>query len=309
VRSATIVTNHPLDRGFTNSFRIEGQEYDPEQGEITTRLVTPEYFETVGLRLVSGRLPHPSEGPDDPPLIVLNRKAVDRYFPEGGAIGSRISFWGQAREVVGIVENEHMHGLSEDVPPALYVNLLQTPPVASKITLMVRTEVPPLSLVDAVRRTVWSLDRDLAVFNVSTMEATLADASARERFASVVLIVFAGVAVFLSVLGVHGVLAYLVAQRMGEVGVRMALGATRGNVIRAVMGQGAWMAGLGIGAGVAGSLAVSGLLRGILFGVAPTAPLAYLGAALGLGSVALLATLLPAWRAASVSPARSLRSE
>jgi len=309
VRSAAVVTNHPLDRGFTNSFQIEGQEYDPGQGEITTRMVTPGYFGTVGLRLVDGRLPLSSEGTDDASVIVLNRKAVERYFPEGGAVGSRISFWGQSHEVVGVVENERMHGLSEEVPPALYVNLLQTPPVATKITLLVRTEVPPLQMADAVRRTIWSLDPDLAVFDVSTMEATLADASARERFASVVLMVFAGVALFLSILGVHGVLAYLVAQRTHEVGVRMALGATRANVVRAVVAQGAWMALMGIVAGVLAALAASGLLRSLLFGVSPTAPWAYAAVAAGLGAVALAATLVPAWRAASVSPATSLRGD
>ncbi len=309
VRSAAVVTNHPLDRGFTNSFQIEGQEYDPEQGEITTRMVTPGYFETVGLRLVDGRLPLSSEGADDASVIVLNRKAVERYFPEGGAVGSRISFWGQSHEVVGIVENERMHGLTEEVPPALYVNLLQTPPVATKITLMVRTEVPPLEMADAVRRAIWSIDPDLAVFDVSTMEATLADASARERFASVVLMVFAGVALFLSLLGVHGVLAYLVAQRTHEVGVRMALGATRRTVIRDVVGEGAWMAFLGIAAGVLAALAASGLLRSLLFGVSPTAPWAYAAVAAGLGMVALVAALVPAWRAASVSPATSLRGD
>lgn len=309
VRSAAVVTNHPLDRGFTNSFQIEGRPYDAEQGEITTRLVTPGYFETVGLRLLEGRLPSPSEGTEDPHVIVINRTAAERYFPDGGAIGSRIGFWGQFREVVGIVADEHMHGLAEAAPPALYVNLLQTPPVATKITLMVRTEVPPLDMADAVRRTIWSLDRDLAVFNVATMDDTLADASARERFASLVLVVFAGVAVFLAVLGVHGVLAYLVAQRGHEVGVRMALGATRGQVVAVVMRQGASMAVIGIGVGVVAALALSGVLRGLLFGVSATAPWIYVLVGSGLGAVAIVGTAVPAARAASIEPVTSLRGD
>ena len=306
VRSAAIVTNHPLDRGFTNSFRIEGRPYDPEQGEITTRLVTAGYFETVGLPLVRGRLPRPFDGPGDPHVIVLNRKAAERYFPEGTAIGSRIGFWGSSREVVGIVENERMHGLAEEVPPALYVNLLQTPPAVTQITLLVATEVPPLHLADAVRRTIWSLDPDLAVFNV---EETLADAVARERFASVVLMVFATAAVLLAVIGVHGVLAYLVAVRGREVGVRMALGATRGDVVREIVGEAARMGGIGIAAGVLAALAASRFLHGLLYEVGPTAPAVYLGVAAGLGLAALVATVLPAWRAASISPAQSLRGQ
>ena len=309
VRSAAIVTNHPLDPGFTNSFQIEGRPRDAEQGEITTRMVTPGYFETVGLHLLEGRLPSPSDGTSDPAVIVINRTAADRYFPDGGALGSRIGFWGQFREVIGIVADEHMQGLAEAAPPALYVNLLQSPPLATKITLMVRTEVPPLDMADGVRRTIWSLDRDLAVFNVATMDATLADATARERFASLVLVVFAGVAVFLAVLGVHGVLAYLVAQRGHEVGVRMALGATRGEVVGAVVRQGASMAALGIVVGVAAALAVSGTLRGLLFGVSATAPWVYGAVGAGLGVVALVGTALPALRAASIDPVASLRGE
>jgi predicted permease len=309
VRSATVVTDHPLSRGFTNSFRIEGREYDPEQGEIATRLITPGYFETVGLALVAGRLPTPSDGPDDPHTIVLNRKAVARYFPDGGALGARIGFWGQFREVIGIVEDELMYGLSEEAPAALYVNLLQSPPIANTITLMVRTEVPPLDLADAVRGTIWSLDGDLAVFNVATMEDTLADASARERFASAVLAVFAGVAIFLAILGVHSLLAYLVAQRGHEVGVRMALGATRSDVVRGVIRQAGGMVGLGTVVGVLGALGVSRFLEGLLYGVSATDPWAYAAAAVGLGLVALAASFLPAWKAASISPVVSLQGQ
>jgi predicted permease len=308
-RAAAVVTNHPLDRGFTNSFRIEGQAYDPEQGEISTRLVTPGYFETVGLRVLEGRLPEPSDGAQDPHVIVLNRRAVERYFPQGGALGSRVGFWGALREVVGIVENERIYGLAEEAPPALYVNLLQSPPVATKITLMVRTEGPPLDMADPVRRTLLGLDRDLAVFNVSTMDDTLADASARERFASWVLGLFAGLALLLAVLGVHGVLAYLVAQRGHEVGVRMALGATRGSVVMGVIRQGAGMALPGVLAGVGGALAVSRIIRGLLVGVSPTEPGVYVAVGFGLFLVAVLASALPAYRAATLHPASTLRGD
>jgi len=146
------------------------------------------------------------------------------------------------------------------------------------------------------------------VFNVATMEATVADAMARERFASTVLSLFAGVALFLAMHGVHGVLAYLVAQRRHEVGVRMALGATRRDVVNMVVRQGASMAVLGIVLGLVVAFAVSGLIQGLLYGVSATAPLAYLGVTT-LGVVALSATVLPAWRAASIDPVSSLRDE
>ena len=141
------------------------------------------------------------------------------------------------------------------------------------------------------------------------MEATVADALARERFASTVLNLFAGVALFLAMLGVHGVLAYLVAQRSHEVGVRMALGATRRDVVNMVVRQGASMTVIGIVLGLVVAFAVSGLIQGLLYGVSATAPMAYAGVAITLGIVALAAAAVPAHRAASISPVSSLRGE
>ena len=310
VRSAAIVLNHPLEPGFTNSFRIEGQPYDASQGEMTTRLVTPGYFETAGLRVVEGRELDGGDRVGTPNVIMLNQAAADRYFTQGGAIGSRIRFWGpEFREVVGIVENERIHGLTAEAPPAMYLTMFQSPPRGGKITLMVRSDVPPLTLVDGVREAMHTVDSSVPVFNVHTMEATLADAMARERFASTVLAVFAAVAVFLAILGVHGVLAYLVAQRGHEVGVRMALGATRRDVVRMVVGQGVSMTAFGIVTGLAAAMAVSGVLQSLLFEVSATAPWAYFGVGLTLGIVAMAATALPAHRAASIDPVTSLRGD
>lgn len=310
VHSAAIVLNHPLDPGFTNSFRIEGQPYQASQGEMTTRLVTPGYFETVGLEVVAGRVMEDADRIGTPDVIMLNQAAVDRYFPEGGAVGSRIAFWGPAfREVVGIVDNERIHGLTADVPPAMYVTMFQAPPRGGKITLMVRSAVPPLTLVPGVREAMRAVDPSVPIFNVATMEATLVEAMARERFASTILIGFAAVAIFLAVLGVHGVLAYLVAQRGHEVGVRMTLGATRRDVVRMVVGEGVSMTALGIVGGLAASLAVSGVLQSLLFEVSATDVWAYLGAGLTMAAVAMAATALPAHRAASIDPATSLRGE
>lgn len=310
VESAAVVLSHPLDPGFTNSFRIEGQVYDPSQGEMTTRLVTPSYFETAGVELVAGRLLDESDRVEAAPAIVLNQAAADRYFPEGDAIGSRIAFWGPGyREVVGIVGNERIHGLTAEIPPAMYLSMYQAPPRGGKVTLMVRTQVPPLSVAEGVRAAMRTVAPDVPVFNVATMEATVANAIARERFASTVLSVFAGVALLLAMLGVHGVLAYLVAQRGHEVGVRMALGATRRDVVYMVVREGASMTVLGIVVGLVVAFAGSGLIQGLLYEVSATAPFAYVGVAVTLGIVALSATALPAHRAASINPVSSLRSE
>lgn len=310
VRSAAVTLNHPLDVGFTNSFRIEGRAYDPTQGEMATRLITPGYIETSGLRLLEGRPLEEADRVGTTQVMLLNREAVARFFPEGNAIGQRIAFWGPVyREVVGVVENERILGLRADAPPAMYVTMYQSPPRGGEITLMVRADVAPLSLVGPVREAVRRVDPGIPVFDVATMEDTVAEAVSRERFASLVLTVFGGVAILLAILGVHGVLAYLVAQRGHEVGVRMALGATRGDVVRLVVAQGASMTALGILAGLAGAVAVSGLLEGLLYGVSPTDMRFYLAAASGLAVVALAATAIPAWRAACVDPVASLRAE
>ncbi len=310
VRSVATVLAHPLEAGFTNSFRIEGRPYDPTQGEMSTRLVTPSYFETAGLTLVEGRRLADTDRVGAPEVIVLNREAARRYFPGESPIGQRIGFWGPGyREVVGIVENERIHGLRAEAPPAMYVSMYQAPPRGGRITMLVRADVPPLGVVEGVREAFRGVDPTIPVYNVATMEDTLADAVARERFASTVLALFGAVAVLLAILGVHGVLAYLVAQRGHEVGIRMALGATRRDVVRLVVGQGVQMTLVGVALGVAVAVGTAGTLRGLLYGVSPTDAWSYLLVAGTLTLVAIAATALPAWRAASIDPVASLKGE
>ena len=310
VESATITTNHPLQAGFTNSFSMNDQPVDRNQGEITTRIVTPGYFETVGVELVSGRLMDSTDDTQTPFVAVANRAAAERYFPDGDVLGSTISIWGPiSREVIGVVGNERIHGLDTDPPPTLYVNMYQAPPVPGSITFMVETASDPIGLSASVRETIWSLDADLAVFNVSTMEQTLRDATARERFTGMVTTVFSAVALFLALLGIHGVLSYAVAQRRHEVGVRMALGATRRDVLGLIVSQGMAMTIAGLVIGLVAAVAVTRLFASLLFGVEPFDVRAYATVALLLGTVALLATALPARRASRIDPMTPLRGE
>jgi predicted permease len=309
VRSAALASNHPLQSGFTNSFSIDGRPRDPDQGEITTRIVSPGYFDTVGLRLVRGRLMAPTDTADAPGVALINEAAVRRYFPDEDPIGRSISIWGpMPREIIGIVENEKMHGLDREAPAALYVDLLQAPQVGA-VTLLVRTGGDPRPLVPAIREAVWSIDRDLAVFRISTMEETLAQAMSRQRFASVLLTVFAVVAMLIAGLGVYGLLSYVVAQRGHEVGVRMALGAATGDVVRLIVRQGLTLAGVGVLVGFLGALAASRLLDSMLFGVSSTDPLSYASVIFVLGGAALAACLIPARRAARIDPIVSLRGD
>ena len=310
VESAAVTTNHPLDEGFTNSFSINSQPVGPNQGEMTTRIVTPGYFETVGVELVAGRQMDATDETDTPLVVVINRAAAERYFPDGDALGSTLSFWGPIpREIIGIVENERIHGLDTDAPPAMYANMYQAPPRPVPITLMVSTTGDPAAMATSVRETIWSLDRDLAVFNVSTMDETLRDATARERFAGVVLAVFSAFALFLALLGVHGVLSYAVTQRRQEVGIRMALGATQRDVLSLIVSQGMIMTVLGLVIGLLGAAASTRLFASLLFGVEPFDLKAYAAVTVLLGAVALLASALPARRASRIDPMTSLRSE
>ena len=191
----------------------------------------------------------------------------------------------------------------------MYANTYQAPPAPGSITLMVETASDPTGFSASVRETIWSLDADLAVFNVSTMEQTLRDATARERFTGVVSTVFSGVALFLALLGIHGVLSYAVAQRRHEVGIRMALGATRRDVLGLIVSQGMAMTIVGLVIGLVAAVAVTRLFGSLLFGVEPFDVRAYGAVALVLGTVALLATALPARKASRIDPMTPLRGE
>ena len=310
VDRAAITYNHPLDSGFTNSFTIEGRAYDPEQGEMTTRMVSPSYLETAGLRLVEGRFLDDPAGPGAPGELVLNQTAARRHFPDGDALGARISFWGQApRTVVGIVEDERVTGVTAETPPAMYLDILRSPPRGGGGLLLVRTSLPPGDVIGTLRQTLNRLDAAVPLFDVSTMTETLHETVGRERFTSRVLVAFALVAVVLAVLGVHGALSYQVARRRREVGLRMALGASRGRVLRLIVRQGMQMALVGLAVGLVLAAMASRLLEGFLFGIEPTDPLTYGSVAALLLAAALAGVSIPARRATHVDPMDSLRGD
>lgn len=310
VTAAAFTTNHSLDPGFTNSISIEGRPADAARGEPTTRMVTPAYFEVARVGLVAGRLLDESDDLEAPGVVVLNRTAAARYFPDGDALGSRIGFWGLGfREIVGVVEDERVHGLRSEAPPAFYTSLFQTPAADGNLTLMVRTEGAPLQWAEPVRAALASVDGQLAVFDVTTMDATLERAQQRERFVTRIIGVFALMAVVLASTGVYGVLSHFVARRRREMGIRLALGAEPARLRRMVLGQGLWIAGLGVAGGLLLARFGVSVLRGLLFGVEGGDVLPYAGAAALLLGVAFLASDLPARRAASVTPADTLRTE
>ncbi|HKU62291.1 MAG TPA: ABC transporter permease [Gemmatimonadales bacterium] len=308
VRAAALDGNHPLAHGFTNSFVIVGRENEyAEQPEIAIRTVSPEYFGVVGVPLVQGRLLDARDAADAPDAILLNQAAVRRFFPRGDALGARITFWGRERTVVGIVGDERFHGVAEAAPPALYPALAQSPIGAA--TLLVATGRDPAALAGPVRSAMQSVDAAVALSGVEPLAVSLADSLARPRFTSALLAVFALLALLLASIGVYGVLSFAVTERTRELGIRAALGATPRRILHQVLRQGAVLALAGIGLGLVGALAAGRLLRGLLYQVTATDPAILSAVVLLLAAVALLASVVPAWRATRIDPMQALRSE
>ena len=209
--------------------------------------------------------------------------------------------------MVGVIADEHIHGLAADAPPAVYMPITQTP--ISGGSLLARANVPAETLVPAVRRIVRALDPALPIFGVEPLDHTVANSMGSRRFTMIVLIAFAAVALLLAVVGVHGVLSYTVAQRTRELGIRLALGAEPRAVRALVLGECVWLTAAGLALGLAGALATARLLTSLLYGVGATDPVTYVSVAVVLGAVAFLASWLPARRAASVNPVDALRLE
>jgi predicted permease len=309
VESAALTLDHPLDAGFTNSFVIAGREQESaEQGELTTRVVSPGYFDTNRVELRSGRLFGTQDVAGSPMVLLLNEEAVRRYFPEGSALGARVRFWGIDREVVGVVENERFHGLDRPAPPTMYAPIAQNPPLG-ETTLMLRTAAVPEALLGPLREIVRELDPAVALYGASTMADTLAGSLRRRTFTARLLGLFAGVALALAVLGVYGVLSYLVEQRRREVGIRMALGASRASVVSMVLGEGVALAVVGAVIGLAGAYGFSTLLDSLVFGVSSRSLVSGVVAGGALLLAAALASFVPAARATRVDPAATLAAD
>jgi predicted permease len=308
VEAASIAARHPLDPGFTNSFTVVGREAEAEDWpEIRCRFVTPGYLETLELSLLDGRELTDGDVAGATPAALINRAAAERYFTGRDPLGQTIRFWGTPWRIVGVVGDERFLGLAEDPEPAVYAPLYQAPQQSG--VLLVRTAGDPLAPVVVVRSIVRELDPQIALYGVEPLERTVAQSIARPRFTATLLALFGAVAILLALVGVHGVLSYTVAQRSPEVAVRMALGATRRDVLALVLRDGAALAALGTALGLAAAFAGARLLDSLVFGVAPRDATTFVAVAAGVMAMATLASWLPARRAASADPIGALRSE
>jgi putative ABC transport system permease protein len=314
VAGAAASSSLPIEGSDWNSvFVAEGQT--PPTRERTPSaaftLITPTYFETMGTRLVHGRAFNEFDRQDSARVVVVNESLAARIWPGESAIGKRLKQgWEESRtpwrEVVGVVTDVKFEGLTAATPMQIYLPFVQDPP--REVGLVIRTTIDPGSARAAVERLIRTVDRDLPVYSVQTMEQRLAASIARQRLAMLVLTVFAMVALTLAAIGLYGVMAHAVTERTHEIGVRMALGATRERVIRSIVAGGLRLTLAGTVAGACGAAALSRSLEGLLFGIQPTDPVTFSAVSAVLLLIGVGACYIPAWRAARIEPSVALRN-
>ena len=316
VRSAAITTNLPLYRqGNSISISIEGQPAPPPGQEriVVTRIISPGYFDTMSIPLLRGRNVTEQDTETTPNVVVISETMARRYWPGEDAVGKRIAAgrvtspedWIQ---VVGVVKDVRQFELNAEPKPQMYLSYRQAGFFEPR-DLVVKTDVDPSSLAATVRKAVWEIDKDQPVSNIQTMEEILADSIARQRFSMLLLAIFAGVALVLAGVGIYGVMSYSVAQRTHEIGIRMALGAQTGAVLKLAVGYGMKLVIAGIVIGLIAAFALTRVMATLLFGVTATDPTTFTLISVLLIAVAAVASYVPARRATRVNPIIALRYE
>jgi predicted permease len=308
VQAAGVTSSLPLGGGDNMvGFEIQGRPRGVGQN---TNLysVSAEYFKAMGIPLLRGRLFTESDTGDSPRVVVINETIAKRIIPDEDPVGKRIKFdTGEINEIVGIVGDVKQYGLDQATPMQTYYPHTQQP--RSSMTLVIRTVGDPTSFTAAVRNAVLQLDKEQPISNIRTLAQRLSTSNAPRQFYLVVLGIFAAVAMLLAAGGIYGVLCYAVTQRTHEIGIRMALGAGQGDVLKLVVGHGMLLTLLGMAAGLAAAFALTRWMKTLLFEVKPTDPLTFSSIALLLLAVALLACWIPARRATKVDPLIALKHE
>jgi putative ABC transport system permease protein len=312
VQSVAAVTSLPLSGdNIKVSFEVEGAPpvTPSERSSPAYWAISPDYFATMGIRLLKGRAFTERDNAKSPPVLIVNESIAREYFQGGDPIGKRakIGYNDLTCEIVGIVADVKDEALEKDAGPGMYLAYEQTP--WWFMSVVVRTTSDAASVATAVRTEAAALDGDMAVGDARTMQEYLAAAVAGPRFIVVLLEIFGGVAVILAALGIYGVISYSVTQRTHEIGIRIALGATAGDVLRLVLGQGMKLTVIGVLLGLGASALLTRLMAGMLYGVAPTDLTTLAAVSVGLTGVALAASYIPARKATKVDPMIALRFE
>jgi predicted permease len=322
VRSAAICSLLPLGESDSeNSYWLGGPAQPPEDqmSMAVFNITTPDYLQVMGIPLLSGRFFTNRDTTTSPPVVVIDDVMAKHVFPGQEAVGKQINLiMLGAPQVVGVVGHVKQWGLDSDdtskIRDQMYFPFMQIPDkfmseAVAGIPLVVRTSPAPLSVVSAVRAQVAGPTEDQPLYGVRTMEQVIAGSLAERRFTMLLLSIFASTALVLAAVGIYGVMSYAVTRRTHELGVRIALGASRRNVLRLVLREGMALAAIGMGIGLAAALALTRFLAGLLYGVRPEDPATLVAAAILLAGIALLASGVPAWRATRVDPMVALRYE
>ncbi|MCI0388491.1 MAG: ABC transporter permease [Acidobacteria bacterium] len=315
VEAASFSRNAPLLGRYARAvIDIEGRA-DIKKVGVGFHSVSPDYFKTLGIALLRGRVFTPQDRAGAPRVALINKAAAERFFPGEDPIGKRLRPYVTTKyettekfvEIVGVVADVPYSRLEEAIGPDIYVSALQ--PTDQMRMLIVRSRVEAAALTAAVRRETLQLDRNIPLTAVQTMRGRVADVTSRTRFIVVLLGLFAGLALLIAGIGVYGVMSYSVSARAREVGIRMALGAQTGDVLKLILAQGLKLVLIGIVIGLSAAFALTKWMETLLFGVRPTDPLTFTVIAVVLGLVALLACYIPARRATKVDPLVALRVE
>jgi len=313
VESAGATTTRPLQGGNTVWIRIEGRPYNGEHNEVNFRGVDDAYFQTLGARVVRGRSILRTDDAAAPPVIVINRALERQYFRGEDALGRKLHYvsfqTGLALEIVGVVDDIKENPLDAVTPPTMYRSFAQNPDYG--FWLFVRTSQSEESLLPTLTAAIHQLDPDLATSGGTTLTNLIGNSEPAyvRRSGAWLVGSFALFAWLLGVIGLYGVVSYSVGRRTREIGVRMALGAQRGSVARLILGEAGRLVAFGLVGGVIAAIAAATLIRSLLFGVTAWDAPTLLTVAAGLGASALVASYVPAWRAASLNPIDALRAE
>lgn len=308
VTGSALAMAHPLDAGFTSRTHVVGRPVgDGPQDEVRIRPVTHTYFATLGIPLQRGRLLTRDDRPNAPATILVNEALVRKYFPGQDPVGKQLEFWGEPNTIAGVVKGERFGGPQSEAEPALYAPLSRLP--MSNLTLVVRSRGDAAAVTAAVRAAIKELDPDMALYDVEPLVTTLERTVATPKFQAVLITSFGAIALLLAAIGLYALIAYQVQQRTNEIGVRLALGATRAEIAKLVLVRAATLALTGIAIGLAAALATTRFLKAVVFEISTTDPAIYAGVPLLLIAIALLATWLPVRRATRLDPAVALHTD
>jgi predicted permease len=314
----SVGTSHQgLIQGSESDSRIFIPGSQPGPNKVVYTLnVSSSFLETMRIPVILGRGLAPGDGPSSPQVVVVNETFVSEYLPAENPIGKIFYFGSKGpnpgahpMEIVGVVKDAHYSGVRDKVPPTGYFPYAQQMSRLRQMTFAIRTTLPPLAIAGAVRRAVSDIDRTIPVADLRTEEDQIDSSLSTERLFAGLVSAFGGLAALLAAIGLYGVMAYTVARRTAEIGIRMALGANRGNVQWLVLRESLLMVVLGLLAGFPAALAMTRLVKTILYGVTPGDPLSYFAALILMIVVAAAAAWLPARRAARVDPMIALRYE